>query len=549
MSNVAHLPCPFVSCGSSDAFSYNTEGFGKCHSCNRSYPHKDEVYDWAKEEYPTDIDKPLAKKKQDHMSYQFEEISHSPVVGGSHIPMRGITQKTMEFYNVLTHGDHQEYIYPSGGIKVRRLSEKAFYAKKGFKGDELFGMSLFPSGSSKIVTVTEGEVDALSAYQMLSGNGFTSPVVSLPSATPSGKLWDKCRAWLDSFDKIVLSTDNDEAGRKVAEVMFDLFPTKVFVMDHGIYKDANDFLQAGKQREYKASWWAAKRYSPAGFTASVDDWLKAIDGEDPYEYTPTPIEEFNKVARGLVKGGITVIKAPPGTGKSSYLRMLMHDLIMTHKKTIACLMMEEMKSITGRAMATYELGINVKTKEDAENNGVSEGEVKEALVKVIGQEKFISFDINPQDPVEDTLSQCKHAITVYGAEYIFIDHLQRLAYLTGTEGATAALTELGVKLTELAKRRNVGIICISHVNSEGKTKYASSIEEEAIVLIEMSRDKKSEDVEERNTTCLEVSKNRPYAITGPAGMLAYDITTDTVAERKGPPEPVTNRSKDDGIPF
>jgi predicted ATP-dependent serine protease len=302
----------------------------------------------------------------------------------------------------------------------------------------------------------------------------------------------------------------------------------------------------GDQKAYKSAWWGARKYSPAGFTASVDDWMNAIDGEDPYEYTPTPIEAYNKLGKGLVKGGITVVKAPPGTGKSSYLRKLMHDLVVDKDKVVACLMMEEVKSVTGRAMATYQLGKNVKTKEDASFNGVSEDKVKEALKTVLGEggERFISFDVNPQDPVEDTLKQCKHAITIYGAEYIFIDHLQRLAYLVGTESATSSLTELGVKLTELAKRRNVGIVCISHVNSEGRTKYASSIEEEAIVMIEMSRDKKSEDHQERNTTYLEITKNRPYALTGPAGMLTYDIETDMVTERLGPREPAPNNTED-----
>ena len=59
-------------------------------------------------------------------------------------PLRGIHASTMQDYNVLTYDDRQEYIYPSGGIKVRKLDEKAFYAKDGFKGDELFGMNLYP---------------------------------------------------------------------------------------------------------------------------------------------------------------------------------------------------------------------------------------------------------------------------------------------------------------------------------------------------------------------------------------------------------------------
>ena len=102
--------------------------------------------------------------------------------------------------------DRQEYVYPSGGIKVRKLSEKGFYAKAGFKGDELFGMNLFTAGSSKMVTITEGEIDALSVAQMLK-SGYTNPVVSLPSATPSKKLWENCADWLGSFEKIILSVD------------------------------------------------------------------------------------------------------------------------------------------------------------------------------------------------------------------------------------------------------------------------------------------------------------------------------------------------------
>ena len=58
---------------------------------------------------------------------------------GEYVNMRSINTKTMEDYGVLTYGDRQEYVYPSGGIKVRNLTEKGFYAKNGFKGDELFG--------------------------------------------------------------------------------------------------------------------------------------------------------------------------------------------------------------------------------------------------------------------------------------------------------------------------------------------------------------------------------------------------------------------------
>ena len=82
-------------------------------------------------------------------------------------------------------------------------------------------------------------------------------------------------------------------------------------------------------------------------------------------------------------------------------------------------------------------------------------------------------------------------------------------------------------MVEFSKRRNVGIICISHVNDDGKTKYAKSIEEEAIMLIELKRDMKAEG-DDANYTDVEVTKNRPYSRLGGAGRLYYNPETTIV---------------------
>ena len=50
--------------------------------------------------------------------------------------------------------------------------------------------------------------------------------MSLPSATPSKKLWENCKDWLGSFEKIILSVDNDDAGNALADRMARLFPNK-----------------------------------------------------------------------------------------------------------------------------------------------------------------------------------------------------------------------------------------------------------------------------------------------------------------------------------
>jgi replicative DNA helicase len=130
------------------------------------------------------------------------------------------------------------------------------------------------------------------------------------------------------------------------------------------------------------------------------------------------------------------------------------------------------------------------------------------------------------------LEYVRLASSVYGAGYIFIDHVQRLAYLSdaGVDGATSTLTSIGAQMAQLAKELNIGVIFISQVNEDGRTKYAAALEEEAIICMEISRDVESEDEVEQNTTHFKISKNRPFAKLGEAGTLFYDSDTTMLRE-------------------
>lgn len=564
----------------SDSYSFNEDkGVGHCLSCGLNTWLDEEGKLWGRvnrRETPKLIrnvpDSPSDAHTGDLDPFDEEHypMTEDTAQAGSYeyVTSRNITKETKKFYDIRTYrkveskvqhpktkqwytfiSDEEHAIYPNGSIKGRRLDlEKDHWAHFFSRGplDCFFAQNLFPAGCSKRLTIVEGDhYDTPSAYQMLNRGNYLNPVVSVPGAKPSGKFWEKTKKYLDSFDEIILSVDNDEAGLHVAEVMFDLYPGKIYLMNHADLKDASDFLQADRGQDYVNAWFKRTKFSPTGFISGPDAWFKALDEENPYTYMPTPIEAFNEVGRGIVKGGITILKAPPGSGKSSLLRWLEYDQVKNKGCKVAVLMMEEMTSITGRSMATQALGKNVMTREDAENNLITEQEVKEALYDVVSDDKFISFEVNPQDPVEDTLNKCKQAVLYYGVDFIYIDHLQRLAYLSGTDKATANLTELGVKLTEFAKRKDIGIVCISHVNEDGHTKYARAIEEEAIVLIELSRDKESEDYDKRNTSYLTITKNRPFGATGAAGALTYDPESTILSENTGPIEPPTPKYKDD----
>jgi KaiC/GvpD/RAD55 family RecA-like ATPase len=517
-----HLACPYTECGSSDAFNWNDDGYGQCHSCSRSYPSKDmsQTYDWVKQEYPL-------KERRKPM-----EI---PVTGGTYNGIRSIDADVCELFGIqLQTGGKGEavryaYKYPHT-VKYRLVSDKSktWTKDRGMGMNHLFGPE-FNSGSSKRIYLTEGEFDAASLYQIL---GKTFPVKSLPSASIGEKFIKHNHIYLSSFKEIIYAGELDDAGRRAADKLYSAFPDKFWYVPMSKHKDANDFLQSGDADDLM---WAARkpqRYSPENFFCSDQDVEDAILNENPYEYVPTGHTGLDDKIRGMVKGGITFIKAPRGTGKTEVIRYFETGLLRDEESRVALLHMEEMKSTTYRSMATYQLGINVRTKDDAKENNVSEQDVITAAKEMTKGERTIIFEMMSHDDPLKLLDYIRLAATVYGAGFIFIDHVQRLAYLSssGVDGATSVLTTLGSRAAQLAKELNIGVIFISQVNDDGRTKYAASLEEEAIICIKIERDVETEDEVLQNTTNFIVDKNRPFAKLGHAGSVYYDPDTTILSE-------------------
>ena len=522
MSELSHQPCPYEDCGSSDAFKWwGNDGNGYCHSCSGNYPKDNRrLFSWAKERYPT--------MENDGFDSLRSMVSSQPtsVSQKTYKEMRGITAKTMEEFDVATDDFTQEYTYRSGGKKVRMLADKKFFTKDGFKGDELFGMNLFPAGCSKFVTITEGEVDAMSAWQMLKSN-WTTPVVSLPSATPSKKLWENCKEWLDSFEKIILSVDNDEAGNNVADRMSRLFPNKVYRVDHGQYKDANDFLQAGKAQDFKSSWWKPIKHTPENVINTADQFLKLYEDTPEHVYVPTGIQALDDKILGLMQGHFTMFKAPTGIGKTELMRYLEYQMLQ-RDIPIATWHLEETKLRSLLGLASYHMNDNVTRRDLIEEKGVDR-EVREAIVDLTKGENLYQFYLGDGQGADKLCDQIRFFSQACDCKFVFFEPIQDV--ITGTEESKEQqLADLSVRLSKLAAELNIGIVSIGHTNENGDFKYCKMIGQRASVIVNLHRDKESDDMEERNTTYLRIEKNRPSSEEGMAGKLKFNYDTFTLRE-------------------
>lgn len=207
--------------------------------------------------------KPFEERKDSTYMTGTAKEKLSTVIKDVPTPYRDIPISTVNTYGITTGVDKngqtivRNYPYPSG--TKRRVLPKDFSCNAGFKANELFGMDKFNAGTSKSITIVEGEDDAPSAYYML---GEKYPVVALPGASISEALLKNCFDYLDSFEQIVVCTDSDEPGEKAATKLASTFPNKVYRVSMTKHKDPNDFLTHGDQKDFLFAWHNRQKYVP-----------------------------------------------------------------------------------------------------------------------------------------------------------------------------------------------------------------------------------------------------------------------------------------------
>lgn len=529
---MTHSPCPFEGCYSSDAFSYKASiGVGHCHSCNGDYPSKGMK---IKEDMVGVYPLPHEVNGETRMSTQKLSVVPDTDLRLHNGPYRGVDDKIMEFYGVSTYADSegnvvkQNYVYPSGGIKTR-FHPKSFQAQ-GFKSDELFGMDKFNSASSTTVVVTEGELDAMSAFQMLDKK---YPVVSMPSANPAKKLWlGPAKDFLESFQKIIISTDNDDAGNALADKLASMFPNKVYRIPHDKFKDANEFLQNGAAPSYRSAFRHVKKYTPQNVWNTPEQFLGILHEQDDAKYIPTGIQAFDDIALGLMQGHMTVFQAPEGIGKTEFMRYLEFHMIKNHPNVpIAICHLEETKKRSLLGLASYYLGKDV-TRQDLIVEAGLQDQVDGAIIDMTASENLYQFQIGVDEDPMVLLERIRFFRQACGVEYVFFEPIQDLAYGRTTDDSIEKwLSALSVQLSRMAAELNVGIVTIAHENDDGQIRDCRTIGKRASVVIKLERDKMAQDDDARNTTTLLVTKNRPAGTTGHGGSLFFDADSFTLSEK------------------
>ena len=519
-----HIACEH--CGSTDANSLYDDGHQHCFACNTT------VMDSDYDEWTVKRDA-VSPWKATPMDIKGQCKS---------IPDRGISQATCEKYGVTTDGDKQYYPYTDAdgvrtAVKQRSVPTKTFTITGDFKGATLFGQSLFHAGG-KAVTITEGELDALAAFQM---QGSLYPTVSIRNGAQAA-LKD-CKAqyeWLNSFDSVVICFDADEPGKKAAKEVAELFGNKAKIVQHKAgYKDACDYLIAGATKDFVNEWWRAAPYVPDGIVNAADLW-EEISKPEPVAEAQYPWKGLNKLLYGLRPAELITVTAGSGLGKSQFLREILYFLLKTTKWNIGGLFLEESTRKTARSI----MSLHANKLLHLPDTPTNEQELKEAFDATLGSNRIYLFDHFGSSDVDNISNRIRYMAKACDCRVVFLDHISIVVSGQDLGDERKAIDNLMTRLRTLVQELEITLICVSHLRrpqgnaghedgqavSLSQLRGSGAIAQLSDAVITLERNSMAENELERHRTKVSVAKNRYNGFTGPACELIYVKETGRMVE-------------------
>ena len=524
-----HESCP--ECGSSDALAIYDNGGQHCFGSGCDY----HVY--GNGETPmTTQELPKAKP-----------LNMGGVVAA--IPQRRLSQETCSRFGVTVEysstGEIQKHYYPYYNVdtgevcaaKVRDVKTKGFHSTGDMSGVGFFGQQ--QCNSNKYITITEGELDALSVYEMFNKQ---YDVVSLRSgASNAAKEIKEQLEWLESYENIVICFDNDKAGDAALEQVKDLFsPNKLKIVKLPV-KDASDMLMANRVKDFTQLWWNAKVYRPDGIVAGTDTWDKLVE-KRKVKSIPYPWEGLNHITRGHRPYELVTITSGSGMGKSQFIREIEYDLLQRCEGNIGVLALEEDVARTSLGIMSVAANRPLHLEEDTPVD-----QLRPYWESTLGTGRYYLFDHWGSTSTDNLLARVRYMAKALDCRYVVLDHLSIVVSSQESGDERKAIDEIMTKLRTLVAETGISLFLVSHLKrsqgkahedgaqiSLGELRGSQAIAQLSDIVIGMERDQQNMNEDIRNTTTVRVLKNRYTGETGPACWLQYDRGTGRMKEVANP---------------
>ena len=526
-------------CGSSDGlavYEENGEHNGYCFACSnyvrdvlfRGVSRKVSLADSMQEiveiwKYPSPslVDRRLNKASLDHFGVKV-----------------GLSQ---------TDGETPEVLYfpyyrgdKHVGWKCKLIPNKMFWSIGDMKDVEFFGWEQALASGNKRLYITEGEIDAVSVWQVLKKKNdpqYAPPaVVSLPHGAGSAKKFLSSNLnTLRRFKEIVLVFDQDEAGKTATEEATLVIPQAKSIQLPG--KDPSACLVEGKER-------ALQNALLFQISATKNTKVVLLDSLVETALTPIPMglewpwQGFTKITRGLRFGETYYFGAGVKMGKSDLANTFVSHFAVEHGLPVYIANMEETnvkstKKILGKVAGKIFHDPNVPFLRD---------DLLKAAEKIKGKVHFVdAFQHISWEFLQKDIYSVVHNL---GVKIVLIDPITNLTNGIGAGEVDAILRGVAQDLAAMARDLDIAIFIFCHLRSpDGNSSHERGAKVQSFqftgsramarscnYMVGLEGDKDPLKLrEERDTRKLVVLEDREFGETGVVNLF-WDYRTQLFEE-------------------
>lgn len=512
-----HAACP--KCGSSDARAIYSNGSSYCFSCGTYFApgeiEEDEGVIEVKE--PEEIQEP---QRFTPVPLNYADITN-----------RKLSAYILQKYSMGIYRENGQlllvanYFSPTGDIVAQhfRTTDKQFFWRGSTKSLPLFGSQTKDKSATTLV-ITEGEIDACSVAQCLPP---VYTVVSVPNGAQSAPKYIKENlGFIEEFQKVILWFDNDEPGREAKRKALEILdPEKSYVIISE-RKDANEVLVNDGPQKIKELVMSAQKWKPEDLRTIQDIPIDNLINTPPELVYYTSYEGLNRFLNGFRMNELVVIGAGTGVGKSTFLRHLAYDLLVTYPELrIGYLAFEETNEMSTLGFIARDNQVKLGDL-FLDRTIISEENFKKSYNKF--KDRIVMMDHFGFLSPEKVIQKIKEIVKIYDTQFIFLDHITMLTYgIDQSLNERRAIDSLLNQLRILIKSLNIGVIAVSHLNMKGEEHHeeggrvtlehfrgSGSIKQLADVVIGLERNTQASNLDARFQTKVRILKDRLYGNTG-----------------------------------
>lgn len=362
--------------------------------------------------------------------------------------------------------------------------------------NKLFGQDVAESINRKRanVVVTEGQWDTASTYQALVDSvkntkyeGMEPQVVSIPLGTKNAvEAILHNENFITSFDAATWFFDDDhctpaeakkgvlkghEAREAVAGALIDSGLSMMTVVAQDGFKDASDYLQAGKSSELaKLVQFGKKPFSTEKIVRASEISFETIIEPQPQGVMIDCFPKLMQKINGYRMKELTLLLAPSNVGKSTVCSILARKFMDAGHK-IGMIFLEEGNKETFQRLVASDLKVNYLKFKRNPLSVASREAIQESYDKIVNNDQLVLLDHFGSMPIDSLMAKVKHMVLVEGCKYILLDHVS--AVISGNESDNER-KDLDIVMTNLASfcaANEVHLVVVCHINRQDSHQF------------------------------------------------------------------------------